>query len=122
MADLLYVYDDNPGSPITIQGMSRDAFLVQLEDSDVTVPDANVIDFGTNGGTFVVVVGLLKTPMLACVQTSKEARLSAIETVTKRGDYRIKGKFDHYQAGTTQTSLGDYGTAILVDCTFQHLP
>lgn len=121
MADLMSVDDDNPGSPITIQGVSRDAFLVQLEDSDVTVPDAVVIDFGTNGSTFVVVVGLLAKPMLACVQTSKESRLAAIGTVTQRGDYKIKGKFDHYQAGTTQTSVGNYGTVILADCAFQRL-
>jgi len=126
MDDLMQLSDDEPSSPPNFEGRSRDAFLLEMEGNDVNVPKANVFDYSTHDGKFIVQVGLgllnQGLTMMACLQSSKEARGAAIAVVTKPGDYNIKGTFDHYQEGTFKSDLGSWGTLILTECTFEQLP
>jgi hypothetical protein len=95
----------------TADGKSKDMLLLEMEGNTIHVTNAFVFATQTEGSNFFVAMGD-NIPRLMCVQTSKEKRLSAMQTVGKIGGYNIVGTWNKFTDGIV----------FLQECDFEYIP
>lgn len=94
----------------TSDGKSKDLLLLEMEGNTIHMAGAFVYSTGTVDDTFLAVAGD-NTPRVVCIQSSKEKRIAAISTLTKKGAYNIVGEWLRFD--------NELGAVVLGECTFE---